>query len=51
MTVEHVKNRTTQDSPVTYEVTVPVTVFDLKQADFESTVGTRIRKAINGLED
>lgn len=50
MTVEQAKNITTKESPITYQVTVTVNVHDMNDARFETQIGIRIRKAIEGLE-
>lgn len=50
MTVEQVKNVTTTESPITYQVVVRISCLDMKDSRFESQIGIRIRKAIEGLE-
>ena len=50
MQVEMAKNITTKESPITYQVIVRVSVLDMKDSRFESQIGIRIRKAIQGLE-
>lgn len=49
MIVDKVRNATTNDSPVHYEVTMRIWPKDLESATSDHELGDLVRRAINGI--